>query len=196
MIINHEHEFVYVALPKTGSYSIHGYFKVGDHPEPHLHHAGIRELPPFPEHYFKFAFVRNPWSKLVSIYHDFTLRRGCQYSGLVWHDKPLLSEFKDFEDFCRGLGQSHWFGDVFFRPQSVFVTNPDGSIAMDYVGRFEQLDEDFEQICSAIGVSYHRLEEANKGQYDKGYREYYTDETRAIIGELYREDVERFGYEF
>jgi hypothetical protein len=197
MHINDDKRFVYLALPKTGSYSIHYFFGELQHPEPHLHHAGVRELATQYADYFKFAFVRNPWSKLVSIYHDFTLRRGKQYSGLVWMKEPLLSEFKDFEDFCRGLSASPWLQDVFFRPQSMFVTDVNGDSAVDFVGRFESLEDDFTQVCKILEIPLKKeLAFANKGKYTKDYREYYNDETRKIVGEIYREDVKRFGYEF
>ena len=196
MHIDHDKRFVYLALPKTGSYSIHYFFDNTQHSEPHLHHAGVRELDPVLIDYFKFAFVRNPWSKLVSMYHDFTLRRGQQYSGLVWHEKPLLSEFEDFDDFCYGLADSPWLQDVFFRPQFMFVTDEHNQDAVDFVGRVENLDIDFATVCAMLDISYKTLGVANKGQYTKEYREYYTKRTAVIIGDIYAEDVKRFNYEF
>lgn len=196
MFVNHEKKFVYLALPKTGSYSIHAYFDYTQgHPEPDEHHAGVRELPPELSDYYKFAFIRNPWSKLVSVYHDFTLRRGKQYSGLVTMDEPLLSEFEDFEDFCLRLGESHWFTDVFFRPQASFVyDNTDKPI--DYIGRFESINIDFKHICREFGMPVVDLGHENRGKYLADYRSYYTDDSSEAVRRLYEEDIRRFGYEF
>lgn len=93
MFVSEEKKFVYIAIPKTGTYTIHSAFGyTHGHPEPAEHHAGIRSIDPnVVDGKYTFAFVRNPWSKLVSVYNDFTLRRGCQYSGKITMDEPLRS---------------------------------------------------------------------------------------------------------
>lgn len=199
MIINNEKKFVYVAIPKTGTYSLHSALGNPDnHPEPHLHHAGIRELLQHYPHivdYYKFAFVRNPWDKLVSMYHDFTLRRGRAYSAKIVHPNPLLSEFKDFEDFCLNLKTSHWFSDIFFRPQYHSLVTDKGMI-MDLVWKFEHMQTGFNAACQQIGLPQKNLGHLNKGQYVGKYRQYYSTRAADAIGDLYEVDIRTFNYAF
>ena len=200
MFIDNDKQFVYVAIPKTGTYSIHTLFGyVTGHPEPAQHHAGIREIiAEYPEtrDYYHFGFVRNPWSKLVSVYNDFVLRRGHQYSQKIRMDKPLLSEFEDFNDFCINLGSSDWFKDIFFRPQFESVTYESGD-EIDYIGKFESLNTDMNFVCFQLNISVQQLAHKNVGQYqDRDYRQHYSKEAQYAVEELYHEDIRRFNYEF
>lgn len=200
MIINDEHKYVFVAVPKTGTTSIHFALEPGvQHPAPAEHHAGVRKLladHPRIEPYFKFAFVRNPWSKLWSLYADFTMRRVKQYSQFVAHDEPLLSEFKDFEDMCLNLHDSPWFQDIFFRPQIELVTKEDGS-QVDFVGRYENLDTDFGHLISLSTIPViNPLSVRNRGHYSGSYRDHYTPAAVEAVAKLYAEDIEAFGYAF
>jgi hypothetical protein len=145
--------------------------------------------------YVKFAFVRNPWDKLVSIYHDFTKRRYDQYSGNVKCDQPLLHEFQSFEDFCLKLEDSVWIHDVFFKPQITFVTLPGGKV-IDYIGKFERLQDDFRTFCLVHGLATASLGHLNKGNYSHGYRKFYTSASRSAVEHIYRADIEAFDYEF
>ncbi len=202
MIINHEKKFIFVAVPKTASSSIHGIFghRTG-HPEPDIHHMTTREIiQTHPEtiNYFKFGFVRNPWARLVSVYFDFTLQRKTQYSALVRHDKPLLSEFKDFEDFCLNLKNSSWANNLFFRPQIDFLTLENGR-TIDFVGRYEYLKSDMHMLLQLIGWEFdiEDLPADKVGLYHGCYKDFY--KTAAMIesvAEFYSKDIKAFGYAF
>lgn len=199
MIVDDFHKYVFVSVPKTGSISMQvslGY--AHDIPEPEIYHAGISTIiQRFPHalEYFKFAFVRNPWARMLSLYKDFTLHRVHQYSEKVRHDQPLLGEFADFNDMCVKLHQSNWINDIFFRSQFQLLSI-DGVLAMDFIGRFENIAPDFGIICQRINKQV-SLIRTNVGKYESSdYRKYYNDAAREAIRTLYADDIESFGYEF
>lgn len=139
--------------------------------------------------YFKFAFVRNPWDKAVSEYHWY-LRYG----------KPIT--FQDWvRAMCNRLESSndlHVLEIGHNIPQYKFIYENDGKLLVDFVGRFEQLQHDFNSVCETLGIkdsTLPRLESTGSG-VRRHYKEYYNNETKNIIARIYEKDIEVFCYEY
>ncbi len=195
VIICHHRRFVFVAVPKTGSTTVHHAFTGIDDTEepPHVHHRGIAEAlandaAAAIDSYFKFAFVRNPWDRLVSAFHNFTQ----QEEHFEWSDP--LRRYPDFRSFCLDFPTSRWPEWIHFRPQLYFLS-VDGRLAMDFVGRFERLEADFETVRRTVGLDPKRLAYVRPSRHEP-YLDYYDETTRAIVGEVYAADIEAFGYRF
>ncbi|NIU87939.1 MAG: sulfotransferase family 2 domain-containing protein, partial [Nitrosopumilaceae archaeon] len=62
------------------------------------------------------------------------------------------------------------------------------------VGRFENLNEDFDHVSRQIGIET-KLPHVNKSSHSY-YKSYYNTKTRDMIAEGFREDIELFGYDF
>ncbi len=140
------------------------------------------------ENKFSFAFVRNPWDRVVSQFH---YRRERDLTGL----RSQEVEFRE------------WIGLVFadrnplyldkarmFMPQVEWIADGQGNIMVDYVGRFERLEEDFGEVCRRIGRE--AVLPHVKASTRSHYREYFDDATADLVGRWYAADVERFGYCF
>lgn len=155
----------------------------------YLDKAWVREA-------FKFAFVRNPWDRMVSLYH-------------YWHVVPesrsgvqALVQPLGFKEVCQklsgaDLGRPRGCNLMSFNmalPQTTWLFER-GRKQADFIGRFENIEEDFGKVCKAIGVKA-SLPRLNVSANRKGYREYYDDESREIIGRMYADDIRMFGYEF
>ena len=78
---------------------------------------------------------------------------------------------------------------------SEFVSDDNGHIIMDFIGRYESLETDFEQICARIGLGRIELPHLNKST-NKNYKDYYNERTKRIVEEWSKRDIETFGYEF
>ncbi len=144
---------------------------------------------------FKFAFVRNPWDKVVSHYH-YRVRTGrihrATYGGSG--GDPDIA-FRDWVLRAYGERDPAYFNDARpFMAQWQWLCDEEGRCMVDYVGRFERLAEDFAQVAARLGVEA-RLPHAKPGAHGH-YRGYYDDETRAVIAERFARDLEAFGYRF
>jgi len=74
------------------------------------------------------------------------------------------------------------------------VLSESGDMLVDFVGRYETLAEDFDAVCDRIGIEC-ALPHINRSRHGD-FREYYTPETRALVEEVYKADIELFGYRF
>ena len=79
-------------------------------------------------------------------------------------------------------------------PQVKWISDESGNTMVDFVGHFENLREDFQAVCERLGVDT-SLPHVKPSDH-KPYREYYSDESRKIITDVFREDLEAFDYEF
>jgi hypothetical protein len=212
MLISYSHQFLFVHVPKTAGTSVvrclrpyahepSGYLvnrvleRCGIHvnllPGPHRwrrfrpHHSAVtirRHLPSrIFERMFKFAFVRNPWDWLVSYYH-FHLQ--CPKH----HRHTYVRRLGSFAEFVR------WRVERQRRPQADFLTDRDGRLLVDFLGRYETLHDDFGAICRRLGIQC-ELEWHNRSERGD-YRTYYDDATAALVAEHCRPDIEAFGYTF
>jgi len=124
---------------------------------------------------FKFAFVRNPWDRAVSNWQ--WLVQGADYQG------TLLEYLNDTELILHEV------------PQWSFIYDKEGKPIVDFVGRFETLQEDFNLVCDFMNCERKVLPHEMKTKR-KHYSEYYTTETLTKIAEMHHKDIELFGYNY
>ena len=184
-MISHRHRFIFIHINKTGGSSIVKSLGVrSDHPR------AVRALEYSQKkvwkRYFKFAFVRNPWDKECSDYH---------YHSRLAH-KMTNRKHLSFEEYLK-LPEFHpQHRDYFWHTNQIdWLRSLNHEVELDFIGRFENLQEDFDFVCDKIGRPSQKLPHKNSSRHN-GYTEYYTDETRDIVARLYAKDIEHFGYRF
>lgn len=131
--------------------------------------------------YYKFCFCRNPYDRVVSAYNYImeTERLNIDF------DKYLL-----MKDIVTENEYSH-----VFLPQKAHVIDSDGNCVMNFIGRFENFEEDFEKILNTIGINeiIHDRKPKNKREHGN-YKKYYTNDILKIVNEMFKEDFEFFNY--
>ena len=158
--------------------------------------------------YFMFGFVRNPWDRLVSCYDQKVYRLNSEdLAGKC----PLKPPFGDdsafylcmpFEEFVERVHQiPDEEADAHFRSQSItfYMNNSGDTLLADFVGRFENLIDDFEIVKNKIGldkktVLYHVLK--TRTRMEKEYQSFYNTRTRKLVAQRYESDVRLFDYQF
>jgi hypothetical protein len=129
---------------------------------------------------FKFAFVRNPWDRLVSRY-SYLLRNENH------HRHAFVKKLGNFENYVKWEIARGMF-------QHIYVCGADGKLIVDFIGYFERLREDFAQVCVRLNVQA-QLPQANTSSH-QDYRTYYTPALRDLVAKHFRRDIELFGYDF
>lgn len=131
--------------------------------------------------HFRFTFVRNPFDRIVSSYNYLTGGFGNAGDQKFGETLP-----KTFDEFVRNGINLEW---LHFKPMLQWL-----DAEINYVGKYENLDSDFSDITKLMGIEA-TLKHINKSSH-KHFSEYYDDELREIVGGVYAEDIEYFGYEF
>lgn len=180
--------FVFVHINKTGGSSVERALRL-----PFRHDTALEIRRQIGERRwakrFSFTIVRNPWDKVVSHYH---YRVQTDQTG-------LKAEPIGFEEWVkRAYGdRDPRYHDTpkMFMPQSEWVSDEEGRIIVDFIGRFENLAADFRTICERIGRRA-ELPHLKKSRQGRDYRGAYSDETAEIVGRYFAKDLENFGYGF
>jgi hypothetical protein len=134
---------------------------------------------------FTFAFVRNPWARLVSWYNHSVQNATGPFSRLV---QEKTRTFDDFLFLTEGLAARTLFNQV------DHISDKDGRVLVDFVGRFEDLAADFTCICERLEISPGLPHIYESPHVD--YRTYYTPSTRDLVAARFSRDVQAFGYQF
>ncbi len=134
--------------------------------------------------YFKFAFVRNPWDRVVSCYHRQVLPKNIPFYKECWD--------KDFDFFVNFINKQDMERcDVHMRLQTTLFPLND----VDFIGRFENFATDLRHVFVKIGLPDVEIVHRN-GSEHAHYSTYYNKTTKAIIAKKYRKDIETFNYHF
>ncbi|EAK8303924.1 sulfotransferase family 2 domain-containing protein [Campylobacter coli] len=144
--------------------------------------------------YFSFGFVRNPYDRVVSAYH------------YLKNDSPDPCDIKwgrlhinnlTFEEFILSLQDEEFKEEILsknhFSFQYKYLCDKNMNILVNFIGRFEKLDNDFKKILNILRRK-DSLVHINKSKH-LNYRDYYNSQTYKIIREIYRDDFEIFDYD-
>ncbi|RME94688.1 MAG: hypothetical protein D6773_19320 [Alphaproteobacteria bacterium] len=126
--------------------------------------------------YYKFSFERNPWDRQVSWYYYKT------------KSKPVRPSFEKFNADKRKAYVENF--DLY---------SIDGEPCLDFIGRYESLEEDFASVLAAIGLKGKvTLPRANRSEArdERSYREYFDEALRDKMADWYAREIALFGYSF
>lgn len=184
--MNSHKQFVFVHIPKTAGSSIiealfpelrNGWGHYQSHYLPQEYTAEIWN------DWFTCCFIRNPWDRMVSLYH--------YWEWCNWASSKTAQPIS-FQQFCGSFPK--YVSNIYHHYKQVdFIYRNDTKI--DFIGRFENLESDFEFICNKFNFSA-SLPHLIPSQRNKDYADYYDDETRDFVAEYFAEDIQLGNYKF
>ena len=164
--------------------------------------------------YYKFAFVRHPIYRIVSLYlHQ--LKSALKIDAPpeeILKQKYIPVRFNENVPMCTKPGDeytikkgNHDFTLEFFikkvlvpggLSQIYQVTNENNRLLPDFIGKFENLQEDYDKVCDHIKIPKTKLPHLNSGGGNNEiYEKFYTDDLKQFVYEQYKEEFELFGYD-
>lgn len=141
--------------------------------------------------YYKFSFVRNPWDRAYSAYSY--LREGGNKRDDICL-QSIIEKFKNFDDFViNGLQNGLLRNHPLFIPQSEFVVRANQELAVDFLGRYENIDNDFKIVADRLKIG----EKLNRVNVSRSCgNKYFSEESVRVIKFIYAQDIDNFGYKF
>lgn len=139
--------------------------------------------------YLSFAFVRNPYSLLVSIYEYTHQTEKKIYEKNGWEHNQFQNNILDnsFDDwilnFPTGKCQTDW------------LTSKTGGLLVDFIGRTENYENDSKKLFRLVGIEQDTSVKANATDH-KHYREYYSEQGKIVVEKKYSKALKLFGYRF
>lgn len=218
MLISYSHNFLFVHIAKTGGTSVRAALrpyrwsraytlplllcslfsqmtrprhKLGVKFPRHAKTIAAKEMLPAEvfNNLFKFVIVRNPWDLQVSSFHHIKREKPEVLAGVDTFDEFLRVKFDPSREY-------NYMLDISAERQWEYLVDLNGEIIVDFIGRYENLLADFQEICQRIGIPCPKLPHERKAVNRKPYREYYTEETAAMVAQHYKRDIELLEYEF
>jgi hypothetical protein len=101
-----------------------------------------------------------------------------------------ISDSISMKEFIR-----RFVGHDLLLPQTHWIKNWKGEIPLDFIGRFENLQDDFAEVCRLMGLPGISLPHEVKGSGGDP-REEYDEESIRLVDDAYKESIELFGYTF
>ena len=193
-------ECVFAHVPKTGGNTIRNVVFDRQYEGPWFGDTLPKEWKPL----FSFGFVRNPFDRVVSAWKMF-----CEGTADDAWELPEGGPLEfSLNDVLRlGLDRNAAFGHPRYnqvRPDAVLrlknhiipQTHPyHGLQHVEFIGRFESLQSDFDYVCDRLNIDSITLPRTNWTHRSR-YQDYFDDESRRLAEELYRKDLDEFGYQF
>jgi|19_taG_2_1085344.scaffolds.fasta_scaffold35728_2 hypothetical protein len=184
-MISEEKKFIFIHIPKTGGSSITKSIEkystnkiiwknknevfVNHKDVPNYKHRSMDQLISIHNNefkdYFKFTIVRNPYDRILSF--------------IFWSTGGRNVNNKTIDHYITKIKPLSWFmGDHKF----------------NYIIKFENLVNDFEEVCRLLKLDIIPLKQLNKSAYNHKYKNYLTKSHIEKINEKHKQDFIYFGY--
>jgi len=202
-MISHKYKCIFIHIPRTAGTAIEKWICGEDwwyveKETKHLLASQAKKIyQPYWDRYFKFSFVRNPWDRMVSclgayegyfkIAHDSFFDIG-GYKQEFGYPVTIENDYR-FSKRSDVLREKH-------QEYCVYLNILDEE--MDFIGKFESLGKDIQYIKKKLKIEmdFPLKVKAGASKRSKNYQEYYNEQSKKDVEDLFRKDIKKFGYQF
>jgi len=190
-----ELECIFVHIPKAAGISINKAL-FGNYGGGHRTAQNYKRIfgPKLFKRYYKITFVRNPYTRLLSAY-EYLIQGGFYLNkkDKTWAEKNI-SKYGSFDEFVKKwINEENIWNYVHFMPQYYFICDSDLNSMVDFIGKVENIDEDFDKVCRKLQIK-NRLYHLNKRNKKKNWKVYYSDYSLKKVYDIYKIDFNKFNY--
>lgn len=198
-MIDHKHKCIFVHIPRTAGSSIEkmicgkDWWNEDRGKTKHITANTAKKIySEYWDEYFKFSFVRNPWSRMVSLskWPDFY---GCKVKDGKINVDEYIKKYYPQEIDPRSRSAKNKDPEPIENSIYLNILNEE----IDYIGRFENLKNDITYVCEKIQLKNKPLPHSQKSKLKtSNYQKFYDEESASKVKNIYEKDIERFGYSF
>ncbi len=140
--------------------------------------------------YFVYSFVRNSYDRAVSLCAKVHASRKRQWLA------PAIFKLWVREGMSDTRIAQHAASPRMCTSQLDFLWDVEGNWLVDFVGRYEKLDEDVARVCRHLGIPTPEVAHLNVSVRERDYRKYYDDVTRERVAARYADELKELKYTF
>lgn len=188
LTVCHEKAFLWFRVAKVGTRTIFKHFERNDLILDAEHPMSVYYPVKAYDTYLKFAFVRNPWDRLVSCWHNKVL--GMNYFHLSQDQLVKMQQFPNFVAWVERLNIEACDPHLRLQCRLIDLNH------IDFIGRLENFSTDLATVFQRLDIPYEEKIRKNVSAQRKRYQEYYTDELIDKVARIYGKDIQIFNYDF
>lgn len=185
-----EKKFIWYRVAKVGTRTIFNHLRNNNVSLEKEHSYGLAINPNNYDGYYKFAFARNPFDRLVSCWLGKKDGRSLERKSPRAKDFDISNSFSAFIDFLETEDLNTC--NIHYRLQSRLVDLE----AIDFLGRMETFDADLMLIFNYLGIAAEDIKQRNMSKTRMHYHSYYTGKDVERVAVMYKRDLQIFGYKF
>lgn len=195
-VVNLEKEYCFIHIPKTGGSSVESIVGGRGHFPYKIYEREIDGL----ESINVFSIVRNPYARVLSsFYHFDTTHTNLFEKTALGFERFVRTKLKRQIGSYKTITNFPFMHDFnlhpHFIPQSFFLEDKNGEIKVDFIGKLENINSDWEEIRK-ITKTDKNIPFLNKSLYDYNIEDHYlSNDVVSIVNEFYESDFRLFGYD-
>jgi hypothetical protein len=204
-MINHKYKCIFIHIQRTGGTSIERAIQGEDQYDKfratkHILASTAKKIhADYWDDYYKFSFVRNPWDRAYS------------FAKMKWFKTNITNNIVNLDNYVNYINDKKYelpgFSESYNRLHKIDYSKHINNAVylnildeeLDFIGKFENLQDDFQKVCNNIGLKTDLKMDNGVIKVDTRfdhYSNYYNDKSIEQVRNLHKKDIERFNYAY